>query len=196
MRISFTVKQLLALLIAIVVCSFLFSGMHHAIITYSSTGADWISASIQATGNVAGGIIGGIVAYIVASYQISSIAVSDRKKKLESLVTLLKLICEELEENRFVIESAKPLSSTGNVLLLKAQLTDEIWSRSISSLILEQRELRNIYISYRKLALVRNLEDGQVNDLVLTETVNQINQTLKIIDAIIAKSEHKIAENC
>jgi len=191
MRIPLTIRQLIWLILATVIATFLLSALTQSLISFSLTGADWVSASIQALGNVSGGIIGGIVAIVVATYQVNKALLNEQNKQLRTTVTMLKLINEELRDNIGVLGNAVPLA-TENIHLLKTQLSDDMWKSTVIHLVVSDDLLVRLNVCYRKVNLIRNLSEEDINDNILTETKDQINYTLGKSNEEIRKIECEI----
>ncbi|TMV49341.1 hypothetical protein FE783_12560 [Paenibacillus mesophilus] len=191
MKIPFSIKQIIYLILSIVLVSFFLSGFIQAINTYASTGKDWASALIQSVGNIIGGILGGIVAIIVAAYQINSTFNNENKKQLATSLTMLKLIREELKDNITMLETALPYE-VGNFVHMKNHFTDDIWKSTMTHLIISDELLVRLNVAYRKISWFRNLQSHEVNDEFLRETKDEFLETLGKTNAEIQKLEQRI----
>jgi Ni/Fe-hydrogenase subunit HybB-like protein len=189
-----TLKQVIWIIVFVAFLSFLFFAGTQALISYAKTGADWFSALLGALGNVAGGIIGGIVAIIVATYQINKTFLNERIKQLQTTNTMLKLINEELKDNVAIIEATIPLQSN-NANLLNTHLSDDTWRSTMIHLVISDSLLVRLNVCYRKIALIKSLEPGDITDDDLRELKEQINSTIDMIKAEIKEDNNLINDS-
>ncbi|MFD2663354.1 hypothetical protein [Paenibacillus thailandensis] len=187
MKIPFTIRQLIWLIVWIIISAFLVTGFTLSIIAFAGTGKDWASALIQAMGGIIGGIIGGIVAIIVAAYQITRTFANERNKQRRTSCTMLKLIREELRDNITTVESAVPYKAE-NFRILKTQLSEDTWRSSMVYLDISDQLLVKLNVAYRKIALIKNLDATDVTSELLTETKDQLNTILNVLNSEIGNS--------
>jgi fructose-1-phosphate kinase PfkB-like protein len=189
-----TLKQVVWIIIFVAFLSFFFFAGTQALINYAKTGADWFSALLGALGNVAGGIIGGIVAIIVATYQINKTFLNEQMKQLQTTNTMLKLINEELKDNVAIIEATIPLQSNDSNLL-KTHLSDDTWRSTMIHLVISDSLLVRLNVCYRKIALIKSLEPGDITDDDLRELKEQITSTIDMIKTEIKEDNNLINDS-
>ena len=191
MKIPFTIRQLIWLIVWVIISAFLMTGFTLSIIAFARTGKYWVSTLIEAIGGILGGIIGGIVAIIVAAYQVTRTFANEREKQRRTSCTMLKLIREELRDNITTIESAIPYN-IDNFRILKTQLSEDTWRSSMVYLDIPDQLLVKLNVAYRKIALFKNLDATDITNELLTETKDQLNIILNAINSEINNSSENL----
>lgn len=172
--------------ILIVVC--LGNIMVQTLCEYAKTGADWVSALIQALGNVFGGVLGGIVAYIVAKYQIDKQIEIQNKEQMVTTVMKLKLIKEELLDNQAILKSileSKQQTGIGentfDVGVLISKISNDIWKSNLSDLRGADDLLANLNKIYKKINIYASSSPGAVAIDILEGVIMEIESVVQKI---------------
>jgi len=192
MKVALSLKQFLILTIAIFIVAYISIIMSEALKNYASTGADWVSALIQALGNVTGGIIGGIVAYLVAAFQIQRQTEIQHQEHIKGVITKLKLIRHELKDNLAILETVIPYSTEQNYLI-KATF-DDIWKCSLGYLYVSDKLIEKLDAAYRKIVLLKLIKEDEVNDDLVEGTKKLVCDAMNLIDIEIKECEKKITK--
>jgi hypothetical protein len=173
-------KFLLGIIITIVILTSLSIGTILGLIYFAKEGSDWFAALIGSLGNVIGGIIGAIVAVIVATIQINRTFKNEKDKQLQTTTTMLKLINEELKDNISSLEESLPID-TASSKLLKLHISDDTWKSTMVHLFVSDTLLVKLNVCYRKVSLIKSLDDGEIDEHIVRELIGQINQTIESV---------------
>lgn len=184
MKIQLSIKECTLLVISILAVLFIIIGSIHALIIYAKTGADWVSALIQALGNISGGILGGIVAYIVAKLQIDKALDHEREKDIESSLSKLKVIKEELLDNYCIINTLVPFKVEDSYLV--NTLCEDMWKICLKNLIISDHLLKEINSCYRKISILKEIKSEDITDDYLKDISERIKKTVELIDKQIS----------
>lgn len=118
---------------------------------------------IPALGSVSGGIIGGIVAVLIATYNVKRSSISERKRQMQTTLSLLLLLREELKDNISILETI--LEHPDAYTKLLKQLADDTWRSSAVCLLINERLLIRLNVVYRKIGILKMENEFSV-DLV------------------------------
>lgn len=175
--INLNIKQLFWLIFVVLSISFLSFFAFKTIMDMYLADINWIGAFLGAVGNVLGGLMGGLVAYLVASHQVSHALKSEKEKQKQTTITMLKLIREELKDNVGFIESAD-IDDSKDFLLLKTQLSDDTWKSTMINLNIDDNLIVKLNVCYRKISLIKSLEQDDIDNDFLNEIKQQIENTI------------------
>jgi len=186
MKFVFSPRQVFFLCCAIIVSTISIIAVYQLTISFSNGGGDWVSAIIQASGNIIGGIIGGIVAFIAASYQIGRMVANEKRNQIAGELIVLKLLREELHSNCTVLKKSIPFKSE-EIKILHTQLCDEVWKTTMSRISLPDELLIRFNTCYRLILLIKSAPADEINDELLEKAKGKISNLIELIEAEIKK---------
>lgn len=193
MRLSFSPRQFIGLMVSIFFVAYIISVSTTVLIDISKTHSDWVSTLITALGNMSGGVIGGVVAYIVASYEAKKLIAVEKRKALASTCTMLKLIREEFRDNILALQSITCVNSN-NIEVFKNQLRDEVWKSCFLYLSVSDSLLVDLNVSYRRIQLIRSLDLAQMTNSVIVELKDVLEVVLVKVNTGISNIENALGD--
>lgn len=191
MKLTFTVRQMTFLIIAIIFACLLISNMILLLFIVAKSDYDLVRVLVPAVGSVAGGVIGGIVAFIIAAYNAKASAEKEEIKQKKTSCAMLRLVKEELIDNAGTLSSVIPFSSEG-YNLIKTNLSDDTWKTTMTKILLEEKSLSKLSICYKKINLLKVLTCEKINDDIIKKTKEQILSIVVLIEKEIDSCETEL----
>lgn len=189
MRIEFTLKSIIFIVIASAIVGFIIANASLMIFSLGTIRVNFAGDLVAALGNVIGGLIGGIVAYIVASYQVQRTLDMEKNKKHEDNSAVLRLISTELRANKKLLDKMKGSYLESDNKTFLPFISSEQWEKCATSIGIEVSDttLESFMSVYRRLNLMKTevstLENKEYNELLeqLDHTIKQAADDLKLI---------------
>jgi hypothetical protein len=182
-------KEVLILVLSLLAVICLGNFMFVSLYEYAKTGADWVSALIQALGNIFGGVLGGIIAYIVAKYQIDRQMEFQNKQQLSATIMKFRLIRSELNNNKLILETiedkVQSAENDGDFDGVLQKLSNNTWKNTIIDMVISDELLIIIDKTYTKIAFYKDGVPSKGNIDLLQGIKNDISITISKLDDVI-----------
>lgn len=175
---TFTLKEVIYLILAITVIVTLLIITSLIAINYSKSGNQILGDIISFLGNLVGGLLGGVVAYIVAAYQVNKTKENEDNKSVSSSYALLRLIKAELINNKKIIIAFKEDFSLGKLSLI-SNISTLNWIRCSDRLGIEVKEetVNKLQTCYTKIEAIKSTNESiqmELSENLVTEMSDAI----------------------
>lgn len=195
---NFSKFEIIGFILALIFTICLGGVMFISLYEYSKSGADWVSALIQTSGNILGGILGGIIAYIVAKYQIDRQITIQKKKQLSATMMKLCLIRFELNNNKVILETIEEKIQSNLAVSdftpILQNLSNNAWLNTIIDTVISEDLLVMLDKTYTKILFYKGGTPSKSNIDLLEKIKNDINTTLSKLNNIIISSQESKSE--